>query len=93
MTNDMNRLAEHAGALLAATTDAAGEKIAEARQRLAVALERAREIADDVRAKAVQGARAADRAVHEHPYQAVAIGVGVGALAGYLLGRRGCRRD
>jgi ElaB/YqjD/DUF883 family membrane-anchored ribosome-binding protein len=26
--------------------------------------------------------------VHEHPYQAIAIGVGVGALIGYLLARR-----
>jgi ElaB/YqjD/DUF883 family membrane-anchored ribosome-binding protein len=26
--------------------------------------------------------------VHEHPYQAIGIGVGVGALIGYLVGHR-----
>jgi ElaB/YqjD/DUF883 family membrane-anchored ribosome-binding protein len=41
-----------------------------------------------VRDKAVQGAKAADVVVREHPYQAIAIGVGVGALLGYLLARR-----
>ena len=41
----------------------------------------------------VAGARVADQAVRENPYQAVAIGVGVGLLAGYLLGRRGSRNN
>jgi ElaB/YqjD/DUF883 family membrane-anchored ribosome-binding protein len=40
----------------------------------------------------VQGAKAADEAVHEHPYQAIAIGVGVGVVVGYLLSRR-CSRN
>jgi ElaB/YqjD/DUF883 family membrane-anchored ribosome-binding protein len=29
--------------------------------------------------------------VHEHPYQAIAIGVGVGAIIGYLVAHRCCR--
>jgi ElaB/YqjD/DUF883 family membrane-anchored ribosome-binding protein len=29
--------------------------------------------------------------VHEHPYKAIAIGVGVGAILGFLLARR-CSR-
>ena len=37
---------------------------------------------------AVEGAKAADEAVHAHPYQAIAIGVGVGALVGYLIARQ-----
>jgi len=86
--HDMGQLAEDASALMAATADVAGEKVSEARKRLAVALERAKEMAGRVRDKAVEGAKAADEAVHEHPYQAIAIGVGVGALVGYLLARR-----
>ena len=88
VTNDIGQLAEDARALMAATADVAGEKVSEARKRLAVALERAKEMAGRVRDKAVEGAKAADEAVHEHPYQAIAIGVGVGALVGYLLARR-----
>lgn len=88
-TQDLGQLAEDASALMAATADVAGEKVSEARKRLALALERAKEMAGRVRAKAVEGAKAADVAVHEHPYQAIAIGVGVGALVGYLLARRG----
>src|SRR5881394_381463 len=91
--NDLGTLAEDARALMAATADVAGEKVGEARKRLAAALERGKEIAGDVRDKAIQGAKAADEAVREHPYQAIAIGVGIGALVGYLLGRRCSRND
>jgi ElaB/YqjD/DUF883 family membrane-anchored ribosome-binding protein len=86
--NDIHTLAEDARALMAATADVAGEKVGEARKRLAAALESAKEMAGRVRDKAVAGAKAADEAVHEHPYQAIAIGVGVGVLIGYVLARR-----
>ena len=90
--NDMSQLAEDASALLAATADVAGEKVGEARKRLAAALESGKEIYGRVRDKAVEGAKAADEAVRENPYQAIAIGVGVGALIGYLVARR-CSRN
>lgn len=92
ISNDMGQLAEDARALMAATADVAGEKVGEARKRLSAALDRAKEIYGDVRDKAIEGAKAADEAVHEHPYQAIAIGVGVGAILGYLLARR-CSRN
>lgn len=92
ISHDVSQLAEDARALMAATADVAGEKVGEARKRLAAALEQGKEIYGRVKEKAVKGAKAADEAVHEHPYQAIAIGVGVGALVGYLLGRR-CSRD
>ncbi len=91
-SHDAGQLAEDAQALMAATADVAGEKVGEARKRLAAALDRAKEIAATVRDKAVAGAKAADEAVHEHPYQAIAIGVGVGAIIGYLVARR-CSRN
>ena len=93
-SNDMGTLAEDARALMAATADVAGEKVGEARKRLAAALERAKEIAGNVRDKAVAGAKVADQTVRENPYQAIAIGVGVGAIIGYLVARRcACKRD
>jgi ElaB/YqjD/DUF883 family membrane-anchored ribosome-binding protein len=91
-SNEMGALAEDARALWSATADVAGEKVGQARKRLAAALESAKSVAANVREKAVAGAKATDEAVHEHPYQAIAIGVGVGVLAGYLLGRR-CARN
>ena len=92
ISNDMGQLAEDARALMAATADVAGEKVGEARKRLAAALERGKEICDRVREKAVQGAKAADEAVHEHPYHAAGIAFGVGALIGYFAARRCCRK-
>jgi ElaB/YqjD/DUF883 family membrane-anchored ribosome-binding protein len=91
-SHDLGSLAEDARALMAATADVAGEKVGEARKRLAVALERAKDIAGRVRDKAIQGAKVADEAVHEHPYQAMAIALGLGAILGYLAARR-CSRN
>jgi ElaB/YqjD/DUF883 family membrane-anchored ribosome-binding protein len=92
INEELGQLAEEATALLNATADVAGEHVGAARKRLATALERGKEIYGQVREKAVEGAKATDQAVHEHPYQAIAIGVGVGAILGYLLSRRGCSK-
>src|SRR6185437_12378306 len=88
---DPGSLAEDARALMAATADVAGEKVGEARKRLAAALERSKEIYDRVREKVVESAKTADKSVHENPYQAIAIALGVGAVIGYLVARR-CSR-
>jgi ElaB/YqjD/DUF883 family membrane-anchored ribosome-binding protein len=89
---EMEALAEDARALMAATADVAGDKVADARKRLATALDSAREFAGRVRDKAVEGAQAADETVREHPYQAIGIAFGVGALLGCLAMRR-CSRS
>jgi len=91
-SSDMGTLAEDARALMAATADVAGEKVSEARKRLAAALESGKQILGRVKDKAVEGAKATDEAVREHPYQALAIAFGVGAIAGYLISRR-CSRN
>lgn len=92
VSDAMGSLAEDARALMSATADVAGDKVADARKRLAAALESGKEIAGRVRDKAVEGAKAADEAVREHPYQAIGIALGVGAVLGYLISRR-CSRD
>ena len=84
----MGTLAQDARDLMAATADVAGDKVGEARNRLAAALERGKEIYGKVRDKTVEGAKATDEAVRAHPYQAIAIGFGIGALLGYLIARR-----
>jgi ElaB/YqjD/DUF883 family membrane-anchored ribosome-binding protein len=92
ISNNLGTLAENARALMAATADVTGEKVSEARKRLAAALESGKDLYGRMRDKAVEGAKATDQAVHEHPYQAIGIAFGVGALVGYLVSRR-CSRN
>ena len=89
----MGTLVEDARGLMAATADVAGEKVSEARKRLAAALESGKKIIGRVKEKTVEGAKLADEAVHEHPYPALGIALGVGVLIGYLAARRCCRND
>jgi len=89
---NLESLADEASALMSATADVAGEKVGEARKRLAAALDQAKVVYGRVRDKAVEGAKATDEAVHEHPYQAMAIAFGIGALVGYFISRR-CSRN
>jgi ElaB/YqjD/DUF883 family membrane-anchored ribosome-binding protein len=91
--DELNVLAEDARNLIDATADVAGDKVANARKRLAAALENSKEIYGRVRAKAIEGAKVTDRAVHEHPYQAVGVALGIGILLGLLIGRRSSRND
>ena len=85
--NEMATLAEDARALVAATADVDGEKVGEARKRLAAALDGGRKIFGRVRENAVDGAKATDEAVRGNPYQALTIALGVGVLIGYLVAR------
>jgi ElaB/YqjD/DUF883 family membrane-anchored ribosome-binding protein len=91
--DNVDQLAEDARALMTATADVAGEKVEQARERLAAALEQGKEAASDVRKKAIECAKAADKTVRSHPYQAIGIAVGVGALVGYLAARKWSSRD
>ena len=92
ISNDMGTLADDASTLPAATADVAGDKVAEARKRLAAALEHGKELLGHVREKAVGGAKATDQLVRENPYQTIAIVLGVGAVIGYMVARRCSRK-
>ena len=91
VSDAMDTLAEDARNLMTATSDVAEEKVGEARKRLAATLERGKEIYDSVRKNAVERVKAFDEATHEHPYKAIAIGVGAGAFIGYLFARNAHR--
>src|SRR5438132_10358210 len=93
VSDDLGTLAEDARALMAATADVAGEKVSEARKRLAEALENGKEIYGRVRDRAMDGVKAADQTVRENPYQAIGIAIGVGALIGDLISRRGAHHN
>jgi ElaB/YqjD/DUF883 family membrane-anchored ribosome-binding protein len=86
--DDVNALAEDARALLTATVDVDDEKVSEARKRLTATLDGGMTIFGRVKEQAVEGVKATDKAMHEHPYQAIGIAFGVGALLGCLASRR-----
>ncbi len=84
----VDTLAEDARALLNVTSGVAGEKVAEARDRLNAALARGKEIYGDAKDRAVAGARAGDNFVRTNPYAAAGIAFGIGAIIGLLMRRR-----
>jgi ElaB/YqjD/DUF883 family membrane-anchored ribosome-binding protein len=93
LDNDLSTLAQEARALMAATADVTGEKISQARHRLADALESSKEFYGRVRDKTVEKAKAADETIREHPYQTIGIAFGVGVLIGVLASRQCSRND
>src|SRR6476646_4758681 len=93
VNEDLSSLAEDARALMSATSEVAGEKVAEARKRLAAALENSKQIYGRLREKAIDGAKAADEVVRENPYQAMGIALAAGAIVGFLLARSCSRED
>jgi ElaB/YqjD/DUF883 family membrane-anchored ribosome-binding protein len=92
ITSHLGTLAEDASALMAATADVAGDKVAGARKRLTAALERGKEIYGQVQNKTVQGVKAADKVVRNNPYAAIGVALGIGAVIGYVVASR-CARN
>ncbi len=88
VSNAKDALTQDVRALMDATANMAEAKITEARKRLADAFDSGGRIFDRVEEKAVEGARCTDKAVREHPYPAIAIALGAGALIGFLAAQR-----
>jgi ElaB/YqjD/DUF883 family membrane-anchored ribosome-binding protein len=86
--SEAENLIEDAQALLSATHQVAEEKVVEARKRLACAIEKSKEAWSAVQEKAIASAKATDKVIRANPYQSVGVALGVGAVVGYLLGRR-----
>ena len=63
----------------------------ELRAKLETAIEKAKAVCERLEEKTTAAAKAADKAVREHPYQATGIAFGVGVLIGVLAMRS--RRD
>ncbi len=89
MIEDLRKIIAEAEKMIA---DSAAEGIDEAsaalRQRLEAARARFAEVYEDAREKVVAGARYTDTAIRENPYQSLAVALGLGLVAGILLGRR-----
>ncbi len=64
-----------------------GEKAAVLRERFGAAQERLQELYSATRDKVVDGAKTADKAIRAHPYESLAVALGVGVLIGALVRR------
>jgi len=88
LTKDLNDLSEDAKGVLEATAEDVGGKMSEMRNRMSSAFDSAKGTYYRVQQKAVDGAKVADKKVHEFPYQSMGIAFGVGLLIGILASRR-----
>ena len=55
------------------------------RAKLEAAVEKAKAVCERLEEKTVAAAKASDKAVREHPYQAIGIAFGLGLLIGVLV--------
>jgi len=85
---DLKTLAHDAEELLKATASDLSEKAKDARAKLSVALEKARQSTAKWEEKAAAGAKATDAIIRRHPYESIGIAFGVGVLLGVLINRR-----
>jgi ElaB/YqjD/DUF883 family membrane-anchored ribosome-binding protein len=85
LKHDAQTLTEDARALVAATAQMTDRKITEARELLQSALEKGKLTCESLQDKALRTARYADETLHNHPYEAMAAGFGVGIVLGILL--------
>jgi ElaB/YqjD/DUF883 family membrane-anchored ribosome-binding protein len=88
VTENLEALAEDAKALMSATADVAEEKVVQARKRLANALEKGKNAITHLQEQVVHSAKATDELIREHPYHAMGVAFGAGALVAFLLSRR-----
>ncbi|HEU5125651.1 MAG TPA: DUF883 family protein [Verrucomicrobiae bacterium] len=88
LLQDLREVVRDGEELLKAGASELGERGSAAREKLAAALEVARETQRRLQERAMQGARATDQLIRANPYQAVGIAFGVGLLVGVLAGRR-----
>jgi ElaB/YqjD/DUF883 family membrane-anchored ribosome-binding protein len=85
----ISRLMSEAEAMITGpVTDQAGGRLAEIRNRLESARERLTDAYGQARKQVVAGAKYTDETIRTHPYQSLAIALGVGVLLGALI-RRG----
>lgn len=84
----ISRLMSEAEAMLAGPVAAsAGDKLDEIKSRFAEAQERVTELYGVARKKVAAGAKATDETIRAHPYESLAIALGVGVLLGALIRR------
>ena len=89
---DLNELSSEAQEMVEAAAGETNERISELRNRLTSALDTAKTTYQKLQDKTVAGAKVADKAIRENPYQSIGIAAGaafgLGLLIGVLAGRK-----
>ena len=85
---DLKALVHDGEQLLKAGAGELGEKGHELRAKMQATIDSAKATCHRLEEKAVAGAKVADKAIREHPYQAVGIAFGIGLLIGVLATRK-----
>ena len=92
LIDDFKVVVADAEALLKATANQGGEKLAEVRAKaeesLRIAKDKMAEAQAALLVKTKEAARATDVYVHENPWKAIGAAAGVGLVIGLLIGRR-----
>ena len=88
LVTDLKRVVRDSEELLHDTVGVAGEKGHQMRERLARAIESIKSTCTTLEAKAVEGAKATDKVIREHPYQSIGVAFGLGVLIGVLVTRK-----
>ena len=88
LLQDLRAVVQDGEELLRAGAQDLSERGMAARERLAAALEVAKETRRKLEERAVAGAKATDRVIREHPYQSIGIAFGIGLLLGLIANRK-----
>jgi ElaB/YqjD/DUF883 family membrane-anchored ribosome-binding protein len=88
LLRDLQSVVRDGEELLRAGVQDLSEKGVAARERLAAALEVAKETRRRLEEKAVASAKAMDKLVREYPYQSLGAAFGLGLIIGVLVNRR-----
>lgn len=88
LLRDLKTVVQDGEELLRAGAQDLSERGMAARERLAAALEVAKETRRKLEERARAGVAATDRVIHEYPYQSLGAAFGVGLLVGLLVGRK-----
>ena len=88
LVTDLKRVVRDSEELLKDSAGAVGEKAHEMRERLAKTLEAAKATCRRLEEKAIEGAKATDKVIREHPYHSIGVAFGIGLLIGVLVTRK-----
>ena len=88
LVTDLKHVVRDSEELLKASAGVVGDKAHEMRERLTRTLETAKATCRRLEEKAIEGAKATDKVIREHPYQSIGAAFGIGLLIGVLVTRR-----
>lgn len=88
LIDDMKNVVTDSEILMKEVGSELSDKAKQAKARLAVSLEAAKETYGDLQDRARLTVKAADEMVHEHPYTSMGVALAAGVVIGVLVARR-----